>query len=99
MTSLNITARCTETITVKRQTGHSTGGDPTYATAVTMKARIERARLESPDLYTVEALQLGDLVWFPEADASDIDESHRVVGVALQKALDGTTTHYESRLS
>ncbi len=110
MTSLNIAARLTETITVQRQTGHGSGGDPTYGTAFTMAARIERARSESadaegrrandqPDVYTVDALQLGDLVWYPEADTSDVDESRRVVGVALLKALDGTTTHYESRLS
>ncbi len=110
MSSLDIRARLTETVTVKRISGHSAAGDPMYGAAVTMKARVERARLEAsdgegrrssdaPDLYTVEALQIGELVWFAEDDTADVNDSHRVVACVPLKALDGTLTHYETRLS
>ena len=110
MTSLNIAARLTETITMKRQTGHSSAGDPTYKAATTMKARVERGGTEAADgegrrindasdIYTTTALLLGDIVWFPEDDTADTQKSRRVVGVMMLRALDGSITHYESRVA
>ncbi len=110
MSSLNIAARLTETISVQRQTGHSKAGDPTFGTLFTMKARVERARLEAadgdgrkssgqPDLFTIDALQLGDLVWFDDGDTADVNDSFRVISAVPMKALDGTATHYETRLA
>lgn len=100
----------TETISYKRQTSHTAAGDPSFGSLSTMKARIERQQLEqgdgegrrssnAPDLYTYEQLKLGDLVWYPEDNTSDVNASKRVVICAPLRALDGTLTHYETRLS
>src|SRR5574343_822111 len=72
MTSVNVAASLTETITVTRISALSAGGDPTRATTLTLKARIQRANsdvtmgagrdnVDSDVVFTTTALVVGDL--------------------------------------
>lgn len=110
MSLINVAPRLTETITVKRATGHTSSGDWTYGTAFTMKARIERETDEGTDaegrrvndstkIITVDPLALGDVVWLPEADVNDPNDCRRVGITKPHRALDGTATHYTSTLA
>jgi hypothetical protein len=75
-----------------------------------MRARIQRtAGTGSPPtqglddteghlVFTDTELEVGDLVFFPEDDAADINTGHRVRQVVRHVALDGTTTHWTAKL-
>jgi hypothetical protein len=102
--------RSTETISYKRQTGHSSSGDASFGSLATMTARIERTTNETGDLdgrrvtgrgklFTTEELMLGDVVWLPEDDTADLTQSARVESVATMRNLEGVVTHYEVTLS
>lgn len=107
MSILNVGPRLTETITVKRVTAHSSGGDPTRGTTFTCAARVERAAAEASIsvgrdevgeslVITETALVVGDLVFFSEDNTNDANTGHLVSAVATQRALDGRVTHYAS---
>lgn len=99
--------RFTETITVKRKSGVSASGDPTYGTAFTMPARIERASLrqvtgdgdalnDTTVLYTADPILQSDIVWFPEDDTGSSEAAHRPAIVAPERDLDGVIDHFET---
>ena len=101
-----ILRRCTETITLARQSSHSSGGDATYGEQFTMGARVERSTGEAGDLegrrvnggarlLCVDEVLLGDLVWLPEADTSSTNAALRVATVDAVRNLDGDATHWE----
>lgn len=97
----------TETLTVKRKTGITKEGDPTYGAAFTMAARIERGRLTQVGqtgellddvalVFTNDELLDTDLVWFPEDTTGSVEQAHRPIRVEPQRDLDGAVSHYES---
>lgn len=110
MTALRIDHLLTETISVRRVSGFSSGGDPTRATAVTMPARVQRvvSRGTPPaqgyddvggeTVFTTTELIVGDLVFLAEDDTNDLNTGRRVKAVTRHVALDGTTTHWTSTL-
>jgi hypothetical protein len=70
MTSLNVSKRLTETVTVKRPTSHSSSGDPVFGAPFTCAARVERLegdvgdaggrkRTDSTKLITTTELKAG----------------------------------------
>jgi hypothetical protein len=102
---VNINARFTETITIKRQTSQSAAGDPVRGTTITAKARIERDRSEVQlgsgrflnnvqTLYCDTELLLGDQVFFPEDDTSNANASKTVIHVQRGVSLDGQVPFY-----
>ena len=109
MSLINIAARLTESITYKRPTSHTAFGDSVLGAAVVVPARIERGLLNSPDnegrktdddttIFTLVELRPSDMIWLPEADTGNANEGRLVTSVERRKALDGTTTHYVSRI-
>lgn len=101
--------RASETITYKRQSGHTAAGDATFGAASTMYARVERDASEASDaegrrvnnataLFTVEELQMGDLVWLAEHDTGDETEALRVVKVTPHRDLNGAVSHWVTLL-
>lgn len=106
---VRIGPRLTEIITVKRQTSHTSSGDPVRSTVLTVAARIERTASEATiadgrevgtgaRVFTLVQLYEGDLVFFPEDNTSNPDTGHRVLEVVKRQALDGTTNHFTSRV-
>lgn len=110
MTALRIDHLLTETISVRRVSGFSSGGDPTRATAVTMPARVQRVVSQGAPpaqgyddvggeiVFTTSELLVGDLVFLPEDDPTNLNTGRRVKNVTRHVALDGTVTHYTSGL-
>jgi predicted nucleic acid-binding Zn ribbon protein len=110
MSAVNVTARLTETITVKRPTGHTSAGDWTYGANFTAPARVQRDTQEVQDaegrrvsnatiLITTTELLVGDMVWLAEDSTADADACRRILNVKRRVALDGTVTHYTATLS
>jgi hypothetical protein len=102
---LRVGPRLTEAITVKRITGHTSGGDPVRATTITMNARVQRADQDQPLsggrdaasstlVFTTTAILMGDLVFLPEDNPADQETGRLVSSVDKRVALDGTVTHY-----
>lgn len=109
MTIISVGARLTETITVKRVTSHSSGGDMIRGTTFTAAARIERGTTEtglqqgrdvqsSDAVFTTTELRLDDLVFFPEDNTLDDNTGRLVQSVTQRRAIDGTVTQYVSIL-
>lgn len=99
----------TETLTVKRKTAHTAAGDVTRGTTTTMAARIERGEgtLQLADgtelryearVFTAAALQLQDLLFFPEDSTSGQEAGRRPMRVEPMRELDGTVSHWETYL-
>ncbi len=95
-----IRARFTETLTIKRTTGHTDAGDPVRATTITCNARIERSSVEQGDdtgravdarhrVFADAEIQQGDLLFFPEDDTGDDDTGHRVIQVDTNRRING----------
>ena len=96
-----------ESIEVRSVTGRGETGNPTYAAAVTVKARVERltetasasdgtTTVENHRLFTVTELRRSDRVYLAGEDSSDVDDGHALTRVETMKDLDGLITHYES---
>jgi hypothetical protein len=101
MSSLDPSRRMTEVITVKRQNGHTSAGDPTWAAAFTCAARIERGAIDQADaegrkavkpirFFTTTELKIGDQVWLPESSTADSNAAQRVLTAVIHRALDGS---------
>lgn len=95
-----------ETITVKRITSQTTGGDPVRGLTFACAARVERdwadltsgvtgASRYGARVHAVPELRLGDLLFFSEDNPADINTGHAVVSVKRRMAYDGTVTHHE----
>lgn len=102
---MNVTARFTEAITIKRQTSQTSAGDPVRGTSLTARARIERDRAEVQlgsgrylnnvqTLYCDTELKLGDQVFFPEDDTSNPATAKTIVHTDRGTALDGQIPFY-----
>jgi hypothetical protein len=92
----------TETITVKSQSSVDSDGDPSYGSASTMAARIQRGKDRDAEeidhsmvLYTSTAIAVTDRVWLPEDDTSSADAARVPVSVSSSKDLDGGETLYK----
>lgn len=103
MSIVDITPRLTEVITVRRQVGHDGSGDPVFAPAFLLPARIERGVQEEADaegrrlgnstrIFTKGEMQAGDNLWLPEDDITG--DGRRPVDVSKKVALDGTVSHW-----
>lgn len=106
---MNVAHLLRETITLKRRRSHSEAGDSTRKPSATMSARLERkvGVLISPSgtettfdavVYTVEALEPGDLVFFPEDSTTGVAAGRRVLQVKREVALDGSPGFFASYL-
>lgn len=98
---MNIDHALTDTITYQTVAGIS-GGDPTWATARTAKARVEQGLREvfsasgevkqaSHTLYTTTRLPLECRVWLPGASTSDAGASKRPVATKQSSTFGGYT--------
>lgn len=106
MTILDPSRAMRETITVKRTTSQTNGGDPVRGTTFVCAARVERdwtdltsgingASKYGGRVLTITELRLGDLLFFYEDDPANLNTGHAVVEVKRRVAFDGTVTHYE----
>lgn len=109
MSLINVAPRLTETITLKRPTSHTSAGDSILGAASTVAARIERGLVNAPDsegrktdddttIITIVELQPWDVIWLPDGNPADPNDGRHISSVERRKALDGTTTHYVSRI-
>lgn len=96
-----------QTITAQRQTGSSSYGDPTWANARTLAARVEPSskRIVGPDgsviftthrVFTREALSTLDRVWLPGSNTSKTIEARRPAAIVAVPDKGGVTSHYET---
>lgn len=107
MTILDPSRAMRETITVKRTTSQTTGGDPVRGTTFLCAARVERdwqdltagstgASRYGGRVLTVTEVMLGDLIFFSEDDPSVLNTGHAVVEVKRRVAFDGSVTQYSA---
>jgi hypothetical protein len=107
MTSLNVSKRLTETVTVKRPTSHSSSGDPVFGAPFTCAARVERLegdagdaggrkRTDSTKLITTTELKAGDVVWLPEDNTAQVSAGRKILTVKQNRAIDGSIVSYSS---
>ena len=103
---MDISGRLTETVSRKAVSSRSDHLDPTYGTASTFSARIERDSGESYGasgsavaythrMFCQTAVLLSDLIFFPEDSTADNNTGKRPASVSACYDLDGTLSHYE----
>lgn len=88
------------TITVKSRTGVDAGLTPTYGTASSFAARVERKKKEVADaggqtkiaehwVVSETEIKLGDRVWLPGDDTNDDNEAHDPIQVGRASTTSG----------
>jgi len=103
--AINVTGWLTSTITVATQSGVDSYGDPTFATAATMSARVEtKQRIivgTNGDEYqsnhvvcTASAIPLNARVWLPGDTTSDANQARRPIMVEAASDKAGATSVY-----
>lgn len=103
---MNIAHTLTETISRKAVSSRSDHGDPTYASATTFAARVERTNgvtygpggasvAYSHRVFCQTAVALSDLLFFSEDSTSDNSTGKRPVSVTTCRRLNGVVSHYE----
>jgi hypothetical protein len=107
LTILDPTRAMRETITVKRVTSQTSAGDPVRGSTFVCAARVQRqfsdltsgpvgqSRYGATVFAPVE-LRLGDLLFFLEDDAGNLNAGHAVVSVDKKVAFDGATTQWKA---
>lgn len=96
----------TETVTLERSNGTNSWGDTTYATGVSVNARIERDRRETltdtgqevvseTQLFTEAQVAQGDRVTI---DIDGTSKTFTVLAALKHFDLDGVESHYEVML-
>lgn len=103
---MDITARLTETVSRKTVSSRSSSGDPTYSSADTFAARVERNSGSGYSatgvlinfthrMFCQTSVKLSDLIFFSEDSTSTNSTGKRPASVSALYDLDGNLSHYE----
>lgn len=103
---MNVAGRLNETVSRKTTTATSSYGDPTYGSATTFAARVERtsgvsysaqgsALQYTHRMFSLTSVDLTDLVFFSEDNTSDNNTGHRPASVTECRNMRGAVSHYE----
>jgi hypothetical protein len=104
---MNIRAKLTEKVRVRRLTARTASGDQTRGEALTFQARIERgagrvtAKMTGSEydattlVWTIEEVLLSDLLYFPEDTTTDVDTGRKPTKVEKMIGTNGKFSHYE----
>ena len=102
---MSVFAWMCDTISVASQAGVTGSGDPTYAAARTLKARVVYGRKagnsENPPatvVYCESELVVTDRIWLPGANAAVANESLRPVSVERARDMRGARALWKATL-
>lgn len=103
---MDISPRLTETVSRKTVSSRSSSGDPTYSSADTFAARVERNVGSGYSatgvnvtfthrMFCQTSVKLSDLVFFSEDSTASNNNGKRPTSVSALYDLDGNLSHYE----
>jgi hypothetical protein len=100
-------AQMAQTVSVAASSGVSDTGQPAYAAATSLAARVEPERrvmnkangdavTSTHRIYTRDQVRVTDRVWMPGDSAANAKLARVPLGVDAITAVDGTVDHYET---